>query len=120
MAGAPCDYKPAHFSESKIKSEKLTVEFVKNPDIAEEVGKIKGKRFLCVFSAETDNGVENARKKLRKKNADISVLNYINKNNVFGSDTNTVTIVTENNDTEYPEMSKREVADLILDKALGK
>ncbi len=120
LAGAPCDYRPSNFSDSKIKSDSLTVEFVKNPDIAQRLGEIKGNRFLCIFSAETDNGIENARAKLVKKNADLAVLNDVKHNNVFGSDTNVVSFVTALKVTDYPEMSKKDVANLILDKATGK
>lgn len=120
MAGAPCDYRPESFSESKIKTDDLTVKFVKNPDIAAEVGRLKGDKFLCVFSAETDNGLENARKKLIKKHADLAVLNDVKHNDVFGSDCNVVTLITKDTQIEYPRLSKRCVADLIFDKVLGK
>ncbi len=120
MAGAPCDYRPQTFSNSKIKSNDLTVKFVKNPDIAQEIGAIKGEKFLCVFSAETDNGEQNARAKLIKKNADLAVLNNIKQNNVFGSDTNVVSLVTKDGITNYPQMSKHDVANIILDRILGK
>ncbi len=117
LAGAPCDYKPEKFSESKIKSEDLTIKFVKNPDIAQKLGTIKENKFLCVFSAETDNGIENATLKMRKKNADLCVLNDIKHNNVFGSDTNVVTFLTKDGTvTEYNEMPKNDVANLILDR----
>lgn len=120
MAGAPCDYKPEKFSDSKIKSDDLSVRFVKNPDIAEMVGQLKGNKFLCVFSAETDNGLANARAKLLKKHADLAVLNDVKHNNVFGSDTNVVTLVTESGEQSYPEMSKLDVANIILDRAVLK
>lgn len=120
MAGAPCDYKPERFSDSKIKSDELSVRFVKNPDIAEMVGQLKGNKFLCVFSAETDNGLANARAKLLKKHADLAVLNDVKHNNVFGSDTNVVTLVTESGEQSYPEMSKLDVANIILDRAVLK
>ena len=116
FAGAPCDYRPETVSDSKIKAENLTVKFVKNPDIAATVGKVKGDKFVCVFSAETDHCLENARKKLVKKNADLCVLNDVKNNNVFGSETNTVTLLTADCETSYPEMSKADVAKLILDK----
>lgn len=116
FAGAPCDYRPETVSDSKIKVENLTVKFVKNPDIAATVGKVKGDKFVCVFSAETDHCLENARKKLVKKNADLCVLNDVKNNNVFGSETNTVTLLTADGETSYPEMSKADVAKLILDK----
>ena len=116
FAGAPCDYRPETVSDSKIKAENLTVKFVKNPDIAATVGKVKGDKFVCVFSAETDHCLENARKKLVRKNADLCVLNDVKNNNVFGSDTNTVTLLTADDETSYPEMSKADVAKLILDR----
>lgn len=116
FAGAPCDYRPETVSDSKIKAENLTVNFVKNPDIAATVGKVKGDKFVCVFSAETDHCLENARKKLVKKNADLCVLNDVKNNNVFGSETNTVTLLTADGETSYPEMSKADVAKLILDR----
>lgn len=116
FAGAPCDYRPETVSDSKIKAENLTVKFVKNPDIAATVGKVKGDKFVCVFSAETDHCLENARKKLVKKNADLCVLNDVKNNNVFGSETNTVTLLTTDGETSYPEMSKADVAKLILDR----
>lgn len=116
FAGAPCDYRPETVSDSKIKAENLTVKFVKNPDIAATVGKVKGDKFVCVFSAETDHCLENARKKLVRKNADLCVLNDVKNNNVFGSETNTVTLLTAEDETSYPEMSKADVAKLILDR----
>lgn len=116
FAGAPCDYRPETVSDSKIKAENLTVKFVKNPDIAATVGKVKDDKFVCVFSAETDHCLENARKKLVKKNADLCVLNDVKNNNVFGSETNTVTLLTADGETSYPEMSKADVAKLILDR----
>lgn len=116
FAGAPCDYRPETVSDSKIKAENLTVKFVKNPDIAATVGKVKGDKFVCVFSAETDHCLENARKKLVKKNADLCVLNDVKNNNVFGSETNTVTLLTADGETSYPEMRKADVAKLILDR----
>lgn len=118
MAGAPCDYRPETVSDNKIKADNLTVKFVKNPDIAEAVGKIKGNKFLCVFAAETHNGVANAKAKLTKKHADLAVLNDVKHNAVFGSDVNTVTFVTSDEVVDYPEMSKLDIANMILDKAV--
>ena len=120
LAGAPCDYRPEVFSESKIKSDELTVKFVKNPDIAAKLGEMKGNKFLCVFAAETDDGANNARKKLIKKHADLAVLNDVKHNDVFGSDTNVVSFVTADSVVDYLKMSKLDVANLILDKAIGK
>ena len=75
---------------------------------------------MCIFSAETDDGVNNARKKLNKKHADLAVLNDVKHNDVFGSDTNVVSFVTADSVTDYPKMSKLDVANLILDKATNK
>lgn len=115
FAGAPCDYRPEKVSDSKIKSDELTIKFVKNFDIAAAVGKVKGDKFLCVFSAETDNCIANARAKMEKKNADLCVLNDVKNNKVFGSDTNVVTLLTPEYEETYPEMGKSDVAKLILD-----
>lgn len=120
LAGAPCDYRPEQVAENKIKGDVLTLKLVKNPDIAEHIGKIKQNKFLCVFAAETDDNVQYAREKLVKKHADLAVLNDVKHNNVFGSDTDKVTFVTADNAVSYPEMSKYDVANLILDKAIGK
>ncbi len=119
LAGAPCDYRPEQVSDSKIKSDTLTVHFVKNPDIARRVGEIK-KGYLCIFAAETEDGVAHAREKLVRKHADLAVMNDVKHHDVFGSDTDTVTLLTAESEREYPEMSKRDVADLILDKAIGR
>lgn len=120
LAGAPCDYRPEKFSESKIKSQELTIRFVKNPDIAQKLGEMKGDKFLCIFAAETDDGVNNARQKLIKKHADLAVLNDVKHNDVFGSDDNVVSLVTFDSVTDYPKMSKLDVANLILDRAMSK
>lgn len=120
LAAAPCDYKPKHFSENKIKSDSLTVEFEKNPDIAAAVGKVKQKTFLCIFAAETENALENAQKKFAKKNADLAVLNDVKHNEVFGSDTNVVTLITKNRAESFGKLPKADVANLILDKAIVK
>ncbi len=120
LAAAPCDYKPKHFSENKIKSDSLTVEFEKNPDIAAAVGKVKKKNFLCIFAAETESALENAQKKFTKKNADLAVLNDVKHNEVFGSDTNVVTLITKDSTVSFGKLPKDDVANLILDKAIGK
>lgn len=118
MAAAPCDYRPEKVSDTKIKSKDLTINFVKNPDIAKAVGLVKGDKKLVVFSAETDNGIEYATKKMKEKNADFVVLNDVKANVVFGSDYNKVTIIDADSMQDYPNMPKEEVAALILDKVL--
>ncbi len=116
MAAAPCDYKPKTFSTEKIKTDKLCLEFEKNPDIAKAVGEIKGDKFLCVFSAETSGDVNVAKDKMLAKHADLAVLNDVKHNSVFGSDTNVVTLIDSCSAETFPELSKIAVADLILDR----
>lgn len=114
MAAAPCDYE-FDAKSSKIKSDTLTLELKKTVDIAKEVGKIKGKKKLVIFAAETDNCEENARGKLIAKNADMVVLNDVTKAGAgFDVDTNIVTVITKSNAREYDVMTKAEVADKLL------
>ncbi|WIV10798.1 bifunctional phosphopantothenoylcysteine decarboxylase/phosphopantothenate--cysteine ligase CoaBC [Proteiniborus sp. MB09-C3] len=119
-AAAPLDYRPVSVSEHKIKKEKDEIElkFVKNPDIAAHFGKIKKKQIIIGFAAETENIIENARKKIDKKNLDFIVANNVLAENAgFKSDTNIVTIVDKNGSaTDYPMMKKEDVARAIIDK----
>lgn len=115
-AAAPADYR-VECAEQKIKSEKLTLEFIKNPDIAQAVGKIKGDKKLVVFSAETENLIDNATKKLIKKNADMVVANDVTKQGAgFDVDTNVASFITRDGIEELPIMTKVALADKILDK----
>lgn len=117
-AAAPADYTVA-YSDTKIKDESFTLTFTKTVDIASEVGKVKGDKKLVVFSAETNDCLENARKKLVKKNADLAVLNDVTKAGAgFGTDTNIVTLITKESEETLPIMEKSEIADIILDKVL--
>jgi phosphopantothenoylcysteine decarboxylase/phosphopantothenate--cysteine ligase len=121
MAAAPCDFRPKTVANSKIKADNLTLELVKTPDIAEAVGKNKGNKKLVIFSAETDNEIANATEKLHKKNADFVVVNNIKNNDVFGSDTNVVTIIDNSGDgnaVSYAKMSKTALAEKIIDKVV--
>ena len=115
-AAAPADYK-VEPSEQKIKSKSFALNLVKNIDIAAEVGKIKGNRKLVVFAAETENLLKNAKEKLKKKNADLIVANDVTKEGAgFSYDTNIVTILSADKTTAYEKMTKREVAEIILDR----
>lgn len=117
-AAAPSDYKIANYSSDKIKSEKLTLELVKNPDIAATLGKKKGDRKLIVFAAETSDGEKNAAKKLIAKNADMVVLNDVTRSGAgFNTDTNIATLITRDDKIELDIMSKADLADIILDAA---
>src|SRR5262249_54145184 len=119
MAAAVADYRPARPSPQKLKREAgpLTVTFEPNPDILAGIGATKSAGQLVVgFALETQNGVENARKKLAAKRADLIVLNTPEQG--IGGETNTVTLVEERSAVELPEASKREVAERILDRVL--
>ncbi|HCH92272.1 MAG TPA: bifunctional phosphopantothenoylcysteine decarboxylase/phosphopantothenate--cysteine ligase CoaBC [Clostridiales bacterium] len=118
MAAAPADYKVKNTFSQKVKSDTLTLELVKNPDIAKTLGEKKGERKLVVFSAETENLIENAKGKLKKKHADLVVANDVTVEGAgFDVDTNVATIIdNDGNEFECGKMSKRELADVILDK----
>ena len=120
MSAAPGDYKVKNYSQSKIKSESLTLELIKNPDIAKEVGTIKGNKKLVVFAAETDDLLQNAVKKLHAKNADLMVANDVTMEGAgFNVDTNIATLITPNGAmTCLEKMPKTELAHVILDTLL--
>ena len=117
-AAAPSDYRPKKKITDKLKGEEITLELVKNPDIAKAVGKEKGERKLVVFCAETRELMESAMKKLADKNADMVVANDVNMQGAgFDSDTNIVTIAKKDGFLKsYPVMPKSRVADVILDE----
>ncbi|WP_296645216.1 bifunctional phosphopantothenoylcysteine decarboxylase/phosphopantothenate--cysteine ligase CoaBC [Romboutsia sp. 13368] len=119
-SAAVADYKPKHYSNKKIKKSKddLFIELDRNKDIAQEIGKIKEDKILVGFAAETNDLIENASLKIKKKNLDFIVANDLTKEGAgFGVDTNIVKIIDkEGNITEYPKMKKEEVANVILDK----
>ncbi len=120
MAAAPSDYRPKETYKNKIKAQELTLNFEKNPDIAATIGKIKGDKKLVIFSAETQDLIENATKKLIAKNADLVVANDVTREGAgFYVDTNIATLIDKNGKkTECPLMKKSELADIILDKVL--
>lgn len=122
-AAAPADYRPAVYHEQKIKKagEELAVALVRNPDVLAELGSRKRAGQVTVsFAAETQHLVENARKKLASKRADLVVANDVTAADAgFGTDTNRVTFVMADSADELPLLSKREVAERILDKAVS-
>lgn len=119
-SAAVADYKPKNYSEQKIKKsdDDLIIELDRNKDIAYEISKIKNNKILIGFAAETNDILDNAMKKIKKKNLDFIVANDLTKEGAgFGSDTNIVKIIDkEGNITDYPKMKKEEVANVILDK----
>jgi phosphopantothenoylcysteine decarboxylase / phosphopantothenate---cysteine ligase len=116
MAAAVADFMPKNIAAQKIKkgSDSLTLELVKTPDILSEV---KGNFVKVGFAAETQDLIANAKKKLTNKALDMIVANDVSvKGTGFGADTNKVTILKKDGKQEdLPLMSKREVADKILD-----
>jgi phosphopantothenoylcysteine decarboxylase/phosphopantothenate--cysteine ligase len=124
FAAAVADYKPKEKMGSKIKKSdnRLTLELVKNPDIASELGKIKNKNQMLIgFALETDNELENAVSKLKKKNFDFIVLNSLRESGAgFEHDTNKITIVDKNNNIQKFELkTKAEVALDIVQKIIS-
>lgn len=119
-SAAVADYKPKYYSNKKIKKSEddLFIELDRNKDIALEIGKIKKDKILVGFAAETNDLIENANFKIKKKNLDFIVANDLTKEGAgFGVDTNIVKIIDkEGNIIEYPKMKKEEVANIILDK----
>ncbi|MFZ5352635.1 MAG: bifunctional phosphopantothenoylcysteine decarboxylase/phosphopantothenate--cysteine ligase CoaBC [Bacillota bacterium] len=117
---APADYAPLVYSQNKIKKseEELVLRLKKNPDIAAELGRIKGSRILVGFAAETNDLIENAKAKIEKKNFDFIVANDVTIEGAgFGTDTNLVKLIDrEGNIDELPMMKKSEIADIILDR----
>jgi phosphopantothenoylcysteine decarboxylase/phosphopantothenate--cysteine ligase len=122
-AAAPADYRPAVVSPEKIKKagDELTIALVKNPDVIAELGKVKRPGQVTVaFAAETQDLIANARKKLVTKNADFVVANDVKAEGAgFGTDTNRVAFVDAHGVEELPLMTKREVSDRILDRAVA-
>lgn len=119
LAAAVADYRPSRTEAGKIKKKEgpLTVKLVRNPDIAAELGQDKRKHQRLVgFALETENGLENARGKLRRKNLDFIVLNSPNdKGAAFGHATNKIQLVTGNKVTPFELKPKADVAEDILD-----
>jgi len=120
MSSAAADFIPKTTAAQKIKKSEtgLVLELVKAPDILSE---IKDGKFIKVgFKAETQNLVDNAREKLYKTNLDLIVANDVTKEGSgFGTDTNEVTIISKDGKPEnLPLMTKREVADQILDRVV--
>ncbi|MBO4368027.1 MAG: bifunctional phosphopantothenoylcysteine decarboxylase/phosphopantothenate--cysteine ligase CoaBC [Clostridia bacterium] len=120
QAAAPADFRAEQTAASKIKrtGDVLDLKLVPNPDIAAKLGSMKRSgQVLVAFAAETDHAVENARSKLVKKNADFVVLNDVTKPGAgFDVDTNIITIVGRETEEVFPLMSKREAADIIVDR----
>ncbi|MBS1116036.1 MAG: coaBC [candidate division NC10 bacterium] len=119
-AAAVADYRPKRRADRKIKKDQAVPEIAlePTPDILAELGKRKGTRILVGFAAETDDLLDNARMKLQRKNLDLVVANNVREAGAgFDVDTNVVTMLDGAGRAEtLPLLSKREVADRILDR----
>lgn len=122
MAAAVSDYRPKQTVSEKIKktASSMVVELERNPDILLEAGRRKDRRFIVGFAAETENILENARRKLEEKNLDLIVANDVTLPGAgFAGDTNIVKILDPSGKMEeLPLMTKEELADQILDRVV--
>jgi phosphopantothenoylcysteine decarboxylase/phosphopantothenate--cysteine ligase len=122
MAAAVADYKVENQAELKIKKDNhLTLNLVKNPDILKELGETKkDTQTLIGFALETHNGREYAKDKVVRKNLDFVVLNSLSDEGAgFGHDTNKVCLLDKTGtEKNYPLMSKKMVADIIVKQAI--
>lgn len=121
-AAAVADYRPCTVSEEKVKKsgQSLTLELEKTDDILKYLGAHKAPgQFLCGFSMETENMLENSRAKLEKKNLDMVVANNLKQAGAgFGTDTNIITMITKEEEISLELMSKEAAAERIVDQIL--
>ncbi len=119
-AAAVADYTPTETAENKIKKKDgdMQIKLKRTKDILAYLGEHKKEnQFLCGFSMETENLVENSQKKLKKKNADMIVANNLKVDGAgFGVDTNVVTLITGGGVKELPIMSKEDVSAALADE----
>lgn len=117
-SAAVADYRPKNVADQKIKKndETFIIELEKNPDILASLGKIKKNQFLVGFALETENEIEHAKQKIKKKNLDLIVLNSLNDEGAgFGKPTNKVTFIDKDFNIFPQELkSKEEVAKDII------
>lgn len=117
-AAAVADYRPKHTADEKMKKKDsdMVIELERTEDILGFLGAHKKEgQFLCGFSMETENMIENSRKKLKTKNLDLIVANNLKEQGAgFGTDTNIVTLLSHEDTVELPILSKDEVADRLL------
>lgn len=123
-AAAVADYRPKNVSSEKVKKKDgdMSIEMERTDDILKTLGENKkDDQFICGFSMETENMLENSRAKLKKKKVDMIVANNLKQDGAgFGGDTNIVTLITESDEVQLEKMSKDKVAEKIFDFILGK
>ncbi|MBE5876319.1 MAG: bifunctional phosphopantothenoylcysteine decarboxylase/phosphopantothenate--cysteine ligase CoaBC [Lachnospiraceae bacterium] len=122
-AAAVADYRPVNPADEKVKKkdDDMTIVLERTDDILKTLGARKTKQFLCGFSMETENMLQNSKDKLERKRLDMVVANNLKQAGAgFGTDTNVVTIITADEVKELEIMSKDEVASCIVDEILKK
>jgi phosphopantothenoylcysteine decarboxylase/phosphopantothenate--cysteine ligase len=124
LAAAVADFYPVSFSENKMKrkDDEIILKLKPTTDIAQALGKLKrNTQILAGFALETENEIENATAKMRRKNLDLIILNSLRDEGAgFGYNTNRITIIDSNNIIDKFELkSKEEVARDILDKIVS-
>ena len=121
-AAAVADYRPKTVSDQKIKKsgDEMVLEMEKTDDILKFLGENKRPdQFLCGFSMETENMIENSRKKLEKKNLDLIAANNLKTEGAgFKGDTNVMTLISKENEVQLPLLSKEETAGRIFDEII--
>ncbi|MBO4908535.1 MAG: bifunctional phosphopantothenoylcysteine decarboxylase/phosphopantothenate--cysteine ligase CoaBC [Lachnospiraceae bacterium] len=123
-AAAVADYRPSTVADNKIKKTDgdMSIPLERTTDILKTLGENKKEgQFLCGFSMETENMIENSKAKLSKKNLDMIVANNVKVEGAgFGVDTNILTLITADYQKELPMMSKDQAADALLDEIIAK
>ena len=123
-AAAVADYRPSQIADEKVKKsdDAMSIPLERTDDILKYLGEHKPEgQFLCGFSMETQNMLENSRKKLAKKNLDMIVANNLKVAGAgFQTDTNVVTLITQDTELELPLMNKEEVAHYLMDEILSR
>lgn len=121
MSAAVADYRPKNVATEKIKKKdgEAVIELERTDDILATMAARKKNQFICGFSMETENMLENSKAKLEKKNLDMICANNLKVDGAgFGTDTNVVTLIRKDDIKELPMMSKEEVAENILNEII--
>lgn len=116
-AAAVADYRPANLATQKIKknNDEMAIQLVKNPDIIATVASKANKPFTVGFAAETQDVLAYARGKLEKKNLDMIIANDVSNQDIgFNSDDNAIVIIDKDQEQEYPQASKYQLAQQIV------
>ena len=121
-AAAVADYTPAEYADNKLKKKEgdMSIPLKRTTDILKYLGEHRREgQVICGFSMETQDMLENSRAKLFKKNVDMICANNLKQSGAgFGVDTNVITMITKDDITELPLLSKEQAARAILDKCL--